>query len=57
MDEKQREQLVCAVILALSRVELTRQDQIELLETTVERLRIMEEVDETALLQMVGMAN
>lgn len=57
MDPKQKEQAVAAVLIALGRVDLTRAEQIELLEGALERLRVMEEVDESALLQIVGGMN
>lgn len=52
MDPKQKEQLVAAVLLAFSRAELNRVEQIEVLGTAVERLHIMQEVDESALMQI-----
>jgi hypothetical protein len=46
------EGLVAALMLSLSHVDLTRADQIELLEATLERLRLLEAVDEEALAQV-----
>ena len=54
MNPVQRKQLASAVVLALSRVDLPRCEQIEILEEAVEWLRMTEEVDEAALLQLVG---
>jgi hypothetical protein len=56
MDRQLLEQAVAAVLLALKRVDLSPAEQLEIIELTAERLRIMEAVDESALLQIVGMS-
>jgi len=53
MSEELLDQLASAVILALSRVDLVRVDQIRILEVAAERLRVTEDVDQSALLQLV----
>jgi hypothetical protein len=53
MSEAQLNQLAAAVRLAMERVDLTRSEQIQVLERTVEQLRIVEAVDEEALMQLV----
>ncbi len=52
MDPRLKEELVAAVLLAFHRVELSPQEQLEVIETAAERLRIMGEVDESALTQI-----
>lgn len=53
MNEELLDQLASAVILALSRVDIVRVDQIRILEEAAERLRVTEDVDQAALLQLV----
>lgn len=57
MDEELLEHCTVAVLLTLGRVELARFEQIEILEKALERLRLTEQVDEAALLQVVGGAS
>jgi hypothetical protein len=54
MNDIQLEQLTSATLLALGRVDLSRREQIQILELALERLRVTEEVDQEALLQLVG---
>ena len=57
MDELLCKQCASAVVLAMGRVDLPREDQIAVLEKAIEWLRLTEQVDEAALLQLVGEAN
>ena len=54
MNEALRKQRASAVVLALSRVDLPRCQQVEILEEAIEWLRMTEEIDEAALLLLVG---
>jgi hypothetical protein len=56
MDELLCKELASAVVLAMGRVDLPRADQIAVLEMALEWLRLTEQVDESALLQIVGLS-
>jgi hypothetical protein len=49
-----RPALIAAVLVALDRVELSRQDQVLVLAGALEELSLREQVDESALVQLVS---
>jgi len=53
MNDELLDHLASAVVLAMGRVDIVREDQIRILEVAAERLRVTEAVDQMALVQLV----